>query len=225
MAGPARQLRDRPRGRVPAARTVRAALWEMVAAGLAVRHTGGDGEPPRWSATEPPRDASLASLKLRGPHDLRHTFSIWLEDAGSGTEDSGTGSSSRPAQASRSAPNLTAVLPTGAKISDAEPPAVPLTRHDWLLPPDRRGVARVEGALRARSRRPDRGSGISPHRRRAAQPHAPVPRRRTAGSPRPHRRRRAARRWRRLEPTIRRRPARRPMPEVAGYETKRVSRA
>jgi integrase len=75
-------LRDRLRGRVPTARTVRAALCELEAAGLAVRHTAGGGEPPRWSATEPPRDSSLAHLKLRGPHDLRHTFSTWLEDAG-----------------------------------------------------------------------------------------------------------------------------------------------
>jgi integrase len=26
--------------------------------------------------------ADLAHLQLRGPHDLRHTFSTWLEDAG-----------------------------------------------------------------------------------------------------------------------------------------------
>jgi integrase len=75
-------LRGRLRGRVPMARTVRAALCELEAAGLAVRHTAGNGEPPRWSAAPPPRDTSLASLKLRGPHDLRHTFSTWLEDAG-----------------------------------------------------------------------------------------------------------------------------------------------
>ena len=31
-----------------------------------------------------PRDAkaTLSHLQLRGPHDLRHTFSTWLEDAG-----------------------------------------------------------------------------------------------------------------------------------------------
>ena len=27
-------------------------------------------------------DDTFASLELRGPHDLRHTFSTWLEDAG-----------------------------------------------------------------------------------------------------------------------------------------------
>jgi integrase len=67
---------------VPTARTVRAALCELEAAGLAVRHDVGDGEPPRWSAADPPCDDALANLKLRGPHDLRHTFSTWLEDAG-----------------------------------------------------------------------------------------------------------------------------------------------
>jgi integrase len=75
-------IRGRLRGRVPTTRTVRAALHELEEAGLAVRHAAGDGEPPRWSAAEPPRDDSLAGLKLRGPHDLRHTFSTWLEDAG-----------------------------------------------------------------------------------------------------------------------------------------------
>jgi hypothetical protein len=75
-------LRGRLRGRVPTARTVRAALCELEAAGLAVRHAAGDGEPPRWSATQPLPHTFLANLKLRGPHDLRHTFSTWLEDAG-----------------------------------------------------------------------------------------------------------------------------------------------
>jgi integrase len=46
------------------------------------RDDAGRGEPPRWSATSPPRDAILDDLSLRGPHDLRHTFSTWLEDAG-----------------------------------------------------------------------------------------------------------------------------------------------
>jgi hypothetical protein len=84
-AGPSQTpetLRDRLRGRVPTARTVRAALCKLEAAGLVVRHAAGDGGPPRWSAADPPRDDTLAGLKLRGPHDLRHTFSTWLEDAG-----------------------------------------------------------------------------------------------------------------------------------------------
>jgi integrase len=75
-------LRGRLRGRVPTTRTVRAALCELEAVGLAVRHAVGDGESPRWSAADPPRDDVLAGLRLRGPHDLRHTFSTWLEDAG-----------------------------------------------------------------------------------------------------------------------------------------------
>jgi len=84
-AGPSQtpeSLRDRLRGRVPTARTVRAALCELEAAGLAVRHAVDDGGPPRWSAVDSPLDDALAKLKLRGPHDLRHTFSTWLEDAG-----------------------------------------------------------------------------------------------------------------------------------------------
>jgi integrase len=51
-------------------------------AGLVARHSSDHGEPPRWSATDPPRERALEDLKLRGPHDLRHTFSTWLEDAG-----------------------------------------------------------------------------------------------------------------------------------------------
>lgn len=46
------------------------------------RHGGDHGEPPWWSATDPPRDDALDNLQLRGPHDLRHTFSTWLENAG-----------------------------------------------------------------------------------------------------------------------------------------------
>jgi Phage integrase family len=61
---------------------VRAALFELEVAGLAVRHAADRGEPARWSAADPPRDDVLADLKLRGPHDQRHTFSTWLEDAG-----------------------------------------------------------------------------------------------------------------------------------------------
>ena len=37
----------------------------------------------RWVACEPPsRDDLLGQLRLRGPHNLRHTFATWLEDAG-----------------------------------------------------------------------------------------------------------------------------------------------
>ncbi|HEX6677847.1 MAG TPA: tyrosine-type recombinase/integrase, partial [Actinomycetes bacterium] len=84
-AGPGQtpdSLRARIPGVTPRVRTVREALRELEAAGLAVRDPTGDGAEPRWSACEPPRDDALAGLKLRGPHDLRHTFSTWLEDAG-----------------------------------------------------------------------------------------------------------------------------------------------
>jgi integrase len=66
----------------PTTRTVREALGELEAAGLAVRGPAGEGAGPRWSACTPSRDGAPADLKLRGPHDLRHTFSTWLEDAG-----------------------------------------------------------------------------------------------------------------------------------------------
>jgi hypothetical protein len=75
-------LRSRISGRRPTLGTVHDALWQLEQAGLAARQEVGNGEPPRWSPTDPPRDATLDDLKLRGPHDLRHTFSTWLEDAG-----------------------------------------------------------------------------------------------------------------------------------------------
>jgi integrase len=50
-------------------------------AGLAAREDADNGR-PRWSPTDLPPDDSLDNLKLRVPHDLRHTFSTWLEDAG-----------------------------------------------------------------------------------------------------------------------------------------------
>jgi integrase len=58
--------------------TVGAWLARCDAAGLAV----ADGaDPRRWAAvsTEP---GPLGHLRLSGPHDLRHTFATWLEDAG-----------------------------------------------------------------------------------------------------------------------------------------------
>jgi hypothetical protein len=75
-------LRSRISGRRPTLGTVHDALWQLEQAGLAARQEVGNGEPPRWSPTDPPRDHILDHLKLRGPHDLRHTFSTWLEDAG-----------------------------------------------------------------------------------------------------------------------------------------------
>ena len=74
-------IRSRLPGRRPTLGTVHDALWQLEAAGLATREDD-DSSPPCWSSTDPPRDDSLDHLKLRGPHDLRHTFSTWLEDAG-----------------------------------------------------------------------------------------------------------------------------------------------
>jgi integrase len=74
----AEQLRGRLRGRTPRPATVLAALATLRAADLAV-----EDPPGRWIACEPPaRDDLLGQLRLRGPHDLRHTFATWLEDAG-----------------------------------------------------------------------------------------------------------------------------------------------
>jgi integrase len=74
-------IRSRLPGRRPTLGTVHDALWQLETAGLAAREDADNGQ-PRWSPTNPPRDNSLDNLKLRGPHDLRHTFSTWLEDAG-----------------------------------------------------------------------------------------------------------------------------------------------
>jgi Phage integrase family len=74
-------IRSRLPGRRPALGTVHDALWQLEMAGVAARQEGPNGQ-PRWSPTDPPRDDSLDHLRLRGPHDLRHTFSTWLEDAG-----------------------------------------------------------------------------------------------------------------------------------------------
>jgi integrase len=75
-------IRSRISGRSPTLGTVHDALWQLEEAGLADRQDADNGQPPRWSPTDPPRDHTLDNLKLRGPHDLRHTFSTWLEDAG-----------------------------------------------------------------------------------------------------------------------------------------------
>jgi integrase len=72
------QLRDHLRGRTPRLETVLAALDSLQAGGLAAQDPQG-----RWVACHPPsRDDLLGQLRLRGPHDLRHTFATWLEDAG-----------------------------------------------------------------------------------------------------------------------------------------------
>jgi integrase len=62
--------------------TVAAALVRLERVGLAATIDADDGQPPRWSAAEPARGTELGGLELHGPHDLRHTFATWLEDAG-----------------------------------------------------------------------------------------------------------------------------------------------
>ena len=72
------QVRERLRGRTPRSATVLGALDRLHAVGLAAEDQAG-----RWAACDPPRqDDLLGQLRLRGPHDLRHTFATWLEDAG-----------------------------------------------------------------------------------------------------------------------------------------------
>jgi hypothetical protein len=57
-------------------------MCDLEVAGLALQRTDSDGQAPRWSTTNPPRDDTLELLELRGPHDLRRTLATWLEDAG-----------------------------------------------------------------------------------------------------------------------------------------------
>jgi integrase len=60
--------------------TIQAALDTLKAEGLALPTIHGDG-PLRWSAAELDQTRRFADLDLHGPHDLRHTFATWLEDA------------------------------------------------------------------------------------------------------------------------------------------------
>jgi integrase len=83
-AGPGQSseaIRSRLSGRRLTLGTVHDTLWQLETSGLATRQEDPNGQ-PRWSPSDPPRDDSLDNLNLRGPHDLRHTFSTWLEDAG-----------------------------------------------------------------------------------------------------------------------------------------------
>jgi integrase len=61
-------------------RTIQAALDTLTAEGLAFQVIHGDG-PLCWSAAELDQPRRFADLDLHGPHDLRHTFATWLEDA------------------------------------------------------------------------------------------------------------------------------------------------
>jgi integrase len=67
-------------GRTPTMATMQAALGVLEQAGLA-RRCPEVGE-VSWTAATPPDTGVFADLDVHGPHDLRHTFSTWLEDAG-----------------------------------------------------------------------------------------------------------------------------------------------
>jgi integrase len=58
--------------------TIATRLAELHADGLVL--AAGYDDARRWSAAPVPR-GPLAHLQLSGPHDLRHTFATWLEDA------------------------------------------------------------------------------------------------------------------------------------------------
>jgi integrase len=74
----AEEIRSRLPGRMPRLTTVVDALNVLQAAGLAVQY-----QPGCWRACAPlDSDDVLGELRVRGPHDLRHTFATWLEDAG-----------------------------------------------------------------------------------------------------------------------------------------------
>jgi integrase len=60
--------------------TIQAALDTLKAEGLALPAIHSDGL-LCWSAAELDQTRRFADLDLHGPHDLRHTFATWLEDA------------------------------------------------------------------------------------------------------------------------------------------------
>jgi len=62
--------------------TIAVALRELYVAGLAAVDDDDQHGPAAWSALASSRDPLLEVVDLRGPHDLRHTFATWLEDAG-----------------------------------------------------------------------------------------------------------------------------------------------
>jgi hypothetical protein len=60
--------------------TIQAALDTLKAGGLVAPADHGEG-PLCWSATAVDQLRRFPDLDLHGPHDLRHTFATWLEDA------------------------------------------------------------------------------------------------------------------------------------------------
>ena len=61
--------------------TIQAVLGELEAAGAVVRAASGDGV-ALWAAMKAADVRRFDHVDLHGPHDLRHTFATWLEDAG-----------------------------------------------------------------------------------------------------------------------------------------------
>jgi integrase len=61
---------------------VRIALGELAAAGLAQADRDPGDPAARWLAVTPLSSTVLDDLELHGPHDFRHTYATWLEDAG-----------------------------------------------------------------------------------------------------------------------------------------------
>jgi integrase len=70
-------------GRRLRAETVARTLARLEAAGLVAAADSENGEAlQRCWAMPAPQPGPLAHLELSGPHDLRHTYATWLEDAG-----------------------------------------------------------------------------------------------------------------------------------------------
>jgi integrase len=61
--------------------TIQAALRELGSAEIVVTVVGEDGT-LGWAAIKTAQVRRFDDLDLHGPHDLRHTFATWLEDAG-----------------------------------------------------------------------------------------------------------------------------------------------
>ena len=60
--------------------TIQAALRELQSAGLVT--AVDDDSTAQWTAVKPAQVRRFDDLDLHGPHDLRHTYATWLEDAG-----------------------------------------------------------------------------------------------------------------------------------------------
>jgi len=74
-------------GRALKSTSVHAALEELEATGLAIADHDPGHVVACWSPVTPPRNPVLDGLELHGPHDFRHTYATWLEDAGIPTRE------------------------------------------------------------------------------------------------------------------------------------------